>query len=189
MKEWIFFLAMALVSPAFAGPVDIRDHTTYYDISGATAQELTAEMHRSGPHHVTGRRAWGYTSWEIQTHYALTPTAQGCELEDARASLDVVTTLPRWQVKGSPHPRLRLLWRQMFSSMVRHEAAHREHAVEAARRTVSQLASLPLQPDCRQAEKQARAILRREVTRARQLSRAFDDETDFGARDGVSLAR
>lgn len=188
MKEWIFLSALAFTPTALASTVDIRDRTTYYEVNGTTARELTAAMHASGPRHITGRRAWGYTSWEIQTDYALTPTEQGCQLADPRASLDVVTTFPHWHVKGSPHPRLRLLWKKMFSHMVRHERVHREHAIDAAKRTVSGLAALPHQPDCRQAEKQAKAILRREVTHARQLSRAFDDETDFGARTGVRLA-
>lgn len=167
--------------------MDFRERIEQYDVRGATAEELTRQMTRLGPQQPSGRRAWALTAWQIESKYTLVPGKSDCRLAEPRVILDVTTTVPRWTDSGTGPGKLRVAWRKMFASIVEHEQVHKAHAVGAAERTAELLAGLAPHTDCARMERQARLVLKREMANAGKLSRAFDQETDFGAREGVSL--
>jgi len=187
MRVWILVFGIATATNVLADPVDFRERTEYYDVRGTTAEELTRQMARLGPPQPSGRRAWALTAWQIESKYTLVPGKSDCRLVEPRVTLDVLTTIPRWTDSGTGPGKLRVAWRKMLVAIVEHEQVHRTHAVGAAERTAELLARLAPHADCARMERQARIVLKREMASARKLSRAFDQETDFGALEGVSL--
>ena len=185
MRKWIVLFGFIGTTIAPAGAVEIRDRIEFYEVQGSTAYELAAGMARWGPQQPSGRRAWAFTAWELRSTYELVAGADGCRLAGIGVTLDVVTTLPQWRAEGRPSWQLRARWQRMMSSIRKHEEVHKAHALDAARRTAASLATLPVQPECSNAERHARSMLAHEVKRARQLSRTFDHATDFGAHEGV----
>lgn len=182
-----FGIALAL-GPCSARAIEVIDRTEYYEVRGNTADGLARDMAAKGPQHPTGRRAWGYTDWRVNSTYVLVPRDRGCELGDVRVQLTVVTTLPRWVPSGVPaHPRLKRDWTRLLARIAEHEDTHRAHGLEAAALAEQRIASIPLQKDCATAEKSARRALRVSVLELTAVSRAFDRETDFGRRQGVGL--
>ena len=189
---WLAAAAQELEPPANAAApdaiksVEVVEQTEHYEVRGETARDLANHMSASGPR-ASRRHAWALTTWEVRTTYALTPVRDGCVVTNPRATIRIVTTLPRWKTTRPPPLQLRASWRRMFASMVEHEGVHRDHGFSAARNAVSGLQNMPVQPDCRRAERLASLILRREVAHATKLSKAFDRETRFGADAGVHL--
>lgn len=185
-------LVMAVVAAlgsaaASARAVEVVDRTTRYELVGHDEAALAVGLARLGPRTPTGRRSWAYTSWELSHQYSLKPVKGGCRVEQPSVRIEIETTLPSWTPTGAVAPSLRVRWRRMMDALVRHEAIHREHGLDAARQVAEDLHNLAIQSDCRGAERAAQRLLRRAVAEAGRRSRAFDRETQFGARDGVGL--
>ena len=180
-------VAMTASAVALAQDIEIKERTVYYAVQGTSASQLGAQMATRGPADRFGRRAWGFTAWEVRTTYALTPTDRGCVIEQPHAHVDIVTTLPVWRKSAGASWPLRSRWRKMLVSLIRHEATHREHALLAARTATAELERTPVQPTCGDAETRARQVLRAAVLQSRRLSLEFDRDTRHGARQGVRL--
>lgn len=188
MRELVFLFWIMFPASALADAVEIKETTEFYDVRGNTAQELTAQMSQLGPSRkIAGRRAWANTEWEVHSKYVLVPVQGGCRIEQPRVYLDVVTTLPRWQITAGSRWKLRASWRKMLANIQLHESVHKRHALLAATNTAAALTELPTQSKCTLAARSAREILRQQVAEARRLSRQFDRTTNFGASEGVGL--
>jgi predicted secreted Zn-dependent protease len=182
-------LAQSLVPSDDVAAVTIVDRANHYEVRGTTAHELTAQMATLGPRQPSGKHAWGFTAWEVRTSYVLAPTPTRCAVADARVNIEIVTTLPRWIETRPVSWKLRRAWGRMLENMAHHESMHRGHGISAARNVAAALEAISPQPDCKEIERQARSILRREVAEARKFGEAFDLETDFGAKQGVHLGK
>lgn len=187
VKYGVLLLALAASPGVLAGPVSIRDRVEHYAISGDSATALAEQMALLGPIQPLGRRAWGLTSWELRTNYTLVPGPADCRLAGTAATLEVLTTLPRWVTPERARWSLRRAWQRMYQHILAHEQVHRSHAIDAAHAVVAALAALPPAVNCPAMERAARLTLKHAVMDARRTSRAFDRETNYGARQGVYL--
>lgn len=181
-------VAAAAGIDAAAVPVDVIDRREHYEVRAVDAQGLGREMAERGPQHPTGRRAWAYTAWELRARYAVEAGAGTCRLLDPAVVLEVATTLPHWRPKSPVRSRLRSSWQRMLGKASAHEAVHRAHAVDAARAAAVEIAAITPGATCADTERQVRMALRRARAEATRRSRLFDQQTDYGRRDGVRLA-
>jgi predicted secreted Zn-dependent protease len=80
--------------PQSAWPSDTAIH--WYDVEGASARELRAELDRLGPLDAQGRRFDAFTEWAVTWHPPLEHSEQGCTIGAVETRLRVTVTLPRW---------------------------------------------------------------------------------------------
>jgi len=144
-------------------------------------------MQRRGPLAAPGRRSWGYTWWELRTEYILTSTKHGCQIARPRVHAEIVTTLPQWTREEGASVQLRLQWRQMLRSLLRHEKVHQSHAILAANASTDRLGKIEPQASCQVADRLAQRVLHDTFSMYKSLSQSYDETTGFGASEGVRL--
>jgi predicted secreted Zn-dependent protease len=162
----------------------VREH--HYAVTGSTARQIRAVMELLGPIRA-GRRYGAYTDWEVR--WRLSPRRDG-ELFVAGGVdvvADAVVTLPSWRRPSSASERLAAAWRRYLGALRRHEQAHVEIAEAAARLVDERLGCLEGAPSLAALEQAARGVVADAVARMRRVEREYDQATDHGRLQGVSL--
>ena len=105
----------------------------YYDVSGATIDELRGRM-RSGP------EGWaGDTNTHVSYHFTTQPTAAGCRIGDVTVTLEAVVKLPRWANRDAAPASAQGEWDRLIARLTDHEGGHvriGQSAADAVERAV-----------------------------------------------------
>jgi predicted secreted Zn-dependent protease len=153
-------------------PIDIPHATmSFYDITGATEQELLARMSDFGPN---GYEA--YTKWYIRWNWPGRGTAD-CNLRDATVSYDITVTFPRWYPTVDATPELIAKWNRYISALSAHERNHVDNVVAQ----VPLVAAAIQRATCGTAEAAAQAALEP----IRQFDIQYDLNTHHRATQGA----
>jgi predicted secreted Zn-dependent protease len=164
------------------GPeVTLTATTVYYDVVGASADELRAQLDWRYP---TGRQD-AYTDWWVQWGYDYAQTASGCSVRSLSVTVDVTITFPHWTPPGDVSPELEEQWRAYLAALRVHEDGHKRIALEAANEIATALSSLPVYPSCAKLERDADATGQRILERYRQQELTYDRETEHGDTQGA----
>ena len=146
----------------------IRETTEYYDVFARNEAELLQRLQSgidAAPH------AHGLTEGVFSIERRLTQRKAGCVVEAVSIDLSLRMVLPRWQ-GGQRVPRqLRDQWDRLSNRIRRHEERHRENVIRAARSMRDEIAGLPVQARCDQAD----AAMKRVIDSA-EMKRRFADE-------------
>src|SRR5690606_17666594 len=102
----------------------------YYDVSGATIDELRQEVYSRGPYDRTGQRFAGWAEWRIQWWFNHKQVPQGCAVGEASTETHIQYTLPRWADAEAASPELRETWRRFVEALTLHEQGHGQLARE-----------------------------------------------------------
>jgi len=153
----------------------------YYDVVGASADELRAQLDSRGP---TGRQD-AYTDWWVQWRYDYVQTASGCSVRSLSVNVDVTITFPHWTSPGDVSTELEGQWRAYLAALAVHEDGHKRIALEAANEIATALSSLLAYPSCAKLERDADATGERILERYRQQEQSYDRETEHGATQGA----
>jgi len=153
-------------------PINISHATMdFYDITGATEQELRAQMSALGPN---GHEA--YTKWDIRWNWPGQGTPD-CNLRDATASYDIAVTFPRWYPTADATPELIAKWNRYIGALSAHERNHVDNVVAQ----VPLVTAAIQRAACNTAEAAAQAALEP----IRQFDIQYDLNTDHGATQGA----
>lgn len=108
-------LAALLAGPALAASPTEKITTTYYDVTGRTADELKKQMAKKGPNGF-----WAYTRWYVRW-------SGDCEVE-----LEISYTFPRLADRNRVPLPMRSRWDAMIAKLTAHEEQHGQHGRSAA---------------------------------------------------------
>jgi predicted secreted Zn-dependent protease len=138
MTRWLSIAALALgLSPAAAEPL-VKRNVVHYDVSGASAQEIRAEMDRLGPiDETTKRRSDATTRWYVKWTYRYRNVGQDCAIARVSVTVDVTITMPRLK-PGSPVDLART-FSEYTDKLREHEEGHAQNGIEIG--TASRLRS------------------------------------------------
>ncbi|WP_082659748.1 DUF922 domain-containing Zn-dependent protease [Aureimonas sp. AU40] len=171
-------LALCIVFGALsAGPAlsgEIREHTTYFMVSGKSFDELNRQLGMKGPDIGGGDRHAGSTevSFKSDTSYKAVPG--GCRIGQARVKLDLRTTLPRWSAPSNSTRETRVLWKTLRDDIATHEAEHAHIAKSWLKRIEDKIRSLPAEANCSLMESRANAEIRAMIKHHDADQLAFD---------------
>jgi predicted secreted Zn-dependent protease len=180
----VFIVGLLTTCTATIAPtpgVALTVEVVYYDVAGASADELRAQLDLHGP---TGQQD-AYTDWWVQWRYDRVQAANGCELRSLAVTLDVTFTFPRWSPPDDAAPGLRERWEDYLAALRVHEEGHKEIALRAANEIAAALSSLPASPSCAELEQAADGTGERILERYRQQELSYDRQTDHGATQGA----
>ena len=156
-------------APATAGTVVIQNPSfDYYDVTGSTLSEVAAQL---------DPEEWG----RCQYHYDYTYETTDGQTSTVNIVLRLQIRLPRWQGEGWDHASgaVKAEWRRMLQALRAHENRHAEISRPWAPTFKERLLNLP------EADIQGEhAQVLQEVNDEQDQ---FDDETDHGQNQGVSL--
>jgi predicted secreted Zn-dependent protease len=130
---------------ASAGPGSLGTaRIEYYDVSGATLDQLRSQMS------ARGTDGWaGHTHTHVAYHFTTQPTGGGCRVDEVTVTLDAVVRLPRWTDRDAAPAGAQGEWDRLMTRLVDHEGGHvrigqaSADAVERAVRETTPGASCP----------------------------------------------
>lgn len=130
-----FFLS-AIAFPAAAGN-KARIKTTYYTISGRSAEGLEQQLALRGPRMQDRRRALASAHLKFDPVVRYGRDGGRCAVQSVRVDVDATMTLPKWRERTRVKGELARYWDSFASFARSHEETHvriaEAHAVEMER--------------------------------------------------------
>ncbi len=175
----------APVEPAVPGLQVVTD-TRWYDVAGATVDELIQQVSELGPRDASG--AWGATTaWTFDWTHTLSQSAGACVIDSARVNLRVTFTYPRWLAPGDAAPELVATWARYVAATTLHENGHRDIAVQAGSDLLDAIRAVPAAGSCGELEQRVRSATDRVVASHQRRQERYDERTDHGAAQGAAF--
>lgn len=169
-------------------PPRIVERIIHYDVTGHTAETLRAELARGIEREDIERPpSPAITESRIELRYRLERREDGCRIGELQVALDLTITLPQWRPAQAAEKGLSERWASLYDALVKHEAGHRRHAVEAAEALHSQLLGLPAAADCPRLERTIEAMHRKVISRLSMRDLFYDQSTGHGVAEGAVL--
>ncbi len=159
----------------------------WYPISGSTRAELQREMALHGPHddegvHAGMTRTW--TNWHVQFGGG---NANPCYMQAVQVTVHDTVTLPLWTPPLHPDSDLVAEWGRFVTMLGRHEAGHRDIALDGAGEIATKLASLSSRASCADMLAAANAEGQAILAASRERQKQYDVDTKHGLRRGTAL--
>ncbi len=171
---------LGLCAIATAAPARDTFRVEFFDVRGATAAQLRADLSRVGPVGETGLRGDGYTEYRIAWRFSMRPGNDECRAHDVQVDLDVRMLLPRWTPPRGVSARLVRTWDRFSKVLREHEDGHHRIAVAAAKEVRRKLGGRVKAADCRTLEARMNKIANDVLQEYRRKQAEFDRETDYG---------
>jgi predicted secreted Zn-dependent protease len=186
-----FFLVVALFTAgsgmvdAFADPV-VTQTFDYYDVDGATAQELRADLNRLGPMDGTEHRRFdAVTHWYVRWRFTYTNVGGGCEISSVSTSADITYAFPRLRRRSTAPAALRRAFAGYLENLLVHEKGHARVGIDIASRIEQGIRRLPPAPTCPVLDDAANDLGHALIKEANQLDIDYDAQTQHGKTQGA----
>ena len=158
---------------------DIPNATVnYYDISGATADEMRTQLNALRPTANDGSKGDAVTTWYVQWYWPGYGTSS-CDLAAATVSYDIKVAFPHWVQPANPDPGLVARWTTYTNTLATHEEGHVDYVVD----NYQSVAAAIKGATCATADAAAQTALRP----IRQHDLDYDADTDHGATQGATF--
>ena len=167
--------------------VKVREKIEYYDIQGATPDELRAQMKRNGTTWNDGKVYAALTTWDIRYHYDITSSNGSYHLGSITTDVDIVFHLPRLVPTRTPQ-QLVVSWDTYLGNLKTHEFGHRDIAVGVGREIYRELSALGSSPSRSSLDDAAQALVKGRFQRLREAQIDYDQQTRHGKRQGAVLS-
>lgn len=169
-----------------SGRVKTEARDTYYDVFGATADELYAQMRAKGLR-LSKAVVFGDYRWDLSWKFQYDSSWSGgtCRMTEVLVRLDAQAILPRWQPPAPATDQLRKQWAAFIQGLQTHEKGHAEIAARAAQEVKSGLQRLSA-AQCDQMPAQAEQLARGLLKQHRSVDEQYDRDTRYGAAQGAS---
>jgi predicted secreted Zn-dependent protease len=142
-------LAFAAPGPATAEPV-VKRNVVHYEVDGATAQAIRAELSRLGPiGRIEKRRFDAHTLWNVKWTYRFRNVGQECAVARVTVSIDITMTVPRLKPNGSRPDEVTRAFEEFAKALLAHEEGHAENGIDAARRIEAAIRDMQPKPTLR----------------------------------------
>ncbi|QYF93861.1 TonB family protein [Massilia sp. PAMC28688] len=122
------FLTLALSNTAWAAEPTVE----YYDVRGATMEQLRKAMQENGPVGKDGTRHEIYTKWQVFWNYKLVPAGATCKLVSINTRPEVTITMPKLVSEGEVPEHLQRSWESYSSALRIHANGYYDNAIGAA---------------------------------------------------------
>lgn len=167
------------------GGVKISTKYNYYSISGATSEELHAQINQLGPLQ-DGSHWAGMTQSRYSFSYQYQQNQASCSLRTVKVQVEIVFVMPRWD--GSPGASAELVrrWNSFNSALQTHENGHREIIVQNLKGLYNTLVSLS-PSRCDQLKARLEGIVSKTSEQIDAQNAQYDDQTQHGLKQGTIL--
>ena len=104
------------------------EHAKTYDLAGQSAQQLIAQMKKTGPLDKDGKRYFGKTDWTINWRYHYETRGRSVIFTRLSVTADVTIILPRRQAPATGGDPMAAEWARFSAALAVHERGHAENA-------------------------------------------------------------
>lgn len=189
-RGWIF-RAVVLSGLLIGGAVPVLGSTApivdskieTYPVSGDSIAEIQRSIARNTPSRSGNSYYAGVTTWSLSATYTLTPTQQGCLIDNGDVFLKLRVHLPKLTndliVEG-----VRQEWRRFIFSLGAHERQHTQNAYLAATSLLAKLNGKHIEVPCSRARIIAESATKALIERISAYDKDFDHQPRHGATQG-----
>jgi predicted secreted Zn-dependent protease len=126
----------------------VERSTEYYDVRGATADQILEYLDTHSLTDAQGRRLAGSTrsSWRLQ--WSAYPQSTSCYLQRLTIFLALVVTLPRHEFVDGLQGEAKVNWDRLVMHIAEHEQRHVDIELETARKMEDQIRAMPTAASC-----------------------------------------
>lgn len=116
---------------------------SYYTVYGNTTDEINNQMANCTPIGSDGDRYAGSTDYSLNWAFSYEDNGTGmCHVTAASVSINIATTLPRWQPTAGAAVGLNASWQSFITNLTTHESGHAQIDLAGAAQILSHLQSL-----------------------------------------------
>ncbi len=151
----------------------VEESTVYYPVSGRNREELMRSLRVPDSGQIS-HRAHGLTRSDFAVESEFMQGNGVCIVRQLKIRLTVRIDLPRWERATPVPPHLQADWKEISERTTRHEARHRQHALDAAEDLRQTLLRRPSDALCTDLAK----AMRRETSRIRARWQLRDNLLD-----------
>lgn len=147
--------------------------TSYYSVSGTTAEQIDQDIRRNGPlnGHALAVAAISFEPVSVLQDV----TADSCRFAAAKFRVKAAITLPRWADKAQSSDRnLKRAWGNLSRYARDHEQVHVRIAERFAQKLGKDLEALPAQSNCERLDKLAERVVDRNAAEHDRAQKEFD---------------
>ncbi len=165
--------------------VKVSTRTAYYDIQGTTAEQLGTQLYQQGPLDVGGKRFAGKTDGSLGWSYSYSKPGGKCALVTANIELEVVFSLPRWDIPPNTPPELVDKWNKFSAALQTHENGHRDIFTTKSYEFAENVKALPVFATCDELNRAITLAGQRMVDESQRQNIEYDDRTEHGKTQGA----
>jgi predicted secreted Zn-dependent protease len=183
----VFALAAAMpgASPALA-ELQVEQILDYYDVAGATAQEVRANLDRLGPTWtLDGKHYDSNVGWTYDFDYRFGPTARGCMMKAVTLRTRITITTPRLKADAGAPPALRTAFAAFTDKLMEYDKHRAEIVLEAGKRIEDGIMGLPPQRNCLDLKPIAKHLADNVAKDVARLMHDYIRRTDAGRAQGA----
>lgn len=178
--------ALLMVTAAAADPV-VTETMFHYEVAGATAQEVRADLNRHGPLDGSGKRSDAITRWYVRWTFKYRPAGGDCAITELAAAVNVAILFPRLKQDASISAALRQAFDTFAENLLLHERGHADNAIDAGKRIENAIRTMAPERNCPDLARAANALGHSLVKEANQWDIDYDARTRHGATQGVKF--
>lgn len=175
MKRFLYCTLLLLVAGLPAHAANVVRSYSYFNIGGATLDEIEAQLSSNGPHvKTTGHRHPGATRMSFTSRLGFAESEASCRIVSAAVTVKAKVILPRWRRPRGAEPGVKLFWDTLSADIKRHEESHIVIARNHARDLEQALLAIGKQKDCQTARTKAKQVSDKILTKHDRAQVAFD---------------
>jgi|ERR1043166_3857546 predicted secreted Zn-dependent protease len=178
-------IAWLLAAAGAAADPTVTESIFYYEVSGATSQEVRRELNRLGPFDTQGRHFDALARWFVRWRFNHAHSGQRCTITTVATAAEVAIQFPRLkETPETPEP-LKRAFAEFTTKLLMHERNHGGNAIDTAKSVEAGIRALPPQAKCADLERTGQELAQSLVKKANQWDRDYDERTRHGATEGV----
>ena len=168
-------------------PVQIIEQFEYYTITGSTSSQIDKQLLAHADPGDASAHATTRSRFEIRKK--LQQHSGRCEITELVVSVSITTKLPTWQPQHKVSASLKSRWEKSSDLLRRHEAGHREHAIDVAQHLLTTLLSIDPNHSCFALDASIGLELQASMQRLNMRDTRYDNRTRNGLRDDPLFSR
>ncbi len=157
----------------------------YYEIIGATANDLRTQMDRFGPADEFRTQHDAHTEWYVDWSYPNSIINGSCATGPIQVTVTITYTFPKWNIPPDASQELVDKWLTYIRALQMHEDGHKKIGLDAGYEILRTLNELPAYPSCSQLEQAADTVGHNILDEFRQQEVVYDQVTTHGEAQGV----
>lgn len=175
------------LAPAFvhAEPV-VTKAMDYYDVTGATPQQVRASLDQLGPTHTRDGKRYDSLTFEKTSWRFTFRGLPNCAITGVTVTAQILIRFPRLADAGAP-PALRKAFAAYTDKLMAHQNGHVQRIVDTARQIEIGIGGLPPIQNCRGLEKSANHLGHNLLNDLHRWRRDYDDRTLYGRAQGAKF--
>ncbi|RMM39358.1 hypothetical protein ALQ79_200770 [Pseudomonas amygdali pv. lachrymans] len=177
---------MPLNSMASTAPV-VDSMLVTYAVSGQTIDQIQRSIAEHAPSRNGGSYYAGVTVWNLSASYDLTPSPDGCLLDNGQVYLKIRIHLP--VLESIPKSSgVEQEWRRFYAALTAHEAMHAQNAYRAATTLLAKINGTRTDVPCSRAKVIAEKATATLIERISAYDKDLDIQTRHGTTQGAYLS-